>query len=219
MLFHHQLTVLTLSLIAAYFVAIGVHRWTRSKGPLSIYSQDGGSLESVGLSFLSDLGGRAPRELQNGFVELRPTLGMRLGTPLVALVFMANVDFGPLLTSLGLHDSNLQLTIYTFTSLIFAYSWIMLMFFQRVIFDGDRIISLGIDLRRQDRDLSDLTDIRMHESRPALVLRFGKQAPLYLPKFLSHRDTFVTRMQAIIDDNLNNGVVPPMPKLRDRLGL
>lgn len=219
MLFHHQLTVLTLSLIAAYLVAIGVHRWTRSKGPLSIYSQDGGSLESVGLSFLSDLGKHAPRELPNGFVELRPTLGMRLGTPLVALVFMANVNFGPLLTSLGLHDSNLQLTIYTFTSLIFAYSWIMLMFFQRVIFDGDRIISLGIDLRRQERELSDLKDIRMHESRPALVLRFGEQAPLYLPKFLSHRDTFVTRVQAIIDDNLNNGAVPPMPKLRDRLGL
>ena len=63
-----------------------------------------------------------------------------------------------------------------------------------------------------------LTGIEMHPKRPALVLSFADQPHLYIPKYLSGRETFIAEMRAIAAQNAH--AAPDHHRsLRYRMGL
>lgn len=217
MTFEQSLFPFLISLGAAALGAYGITRWRNTKGATSVFAQDS-SLEDVGLSALSSLFSTAPTDLGKGRKELRPTWGIRLIAPVVALVFLIFTDLSPFWQSFGVQSETAHLVINCVIGAALGYSWFMLLFVQRIVFDDHYIMSYGIDLRSQSRRLSDLTGIRVHEQRPALVLTFAQQPPLYIPKFLSHRETLIQRLEEISADNLNNGAVPSLPRLRDQVG-
>lgn len=218
MTFEHSLFPFLASIGGAVLVTYGIARWRSSKSATSVFAQDT-SLEDVGLSALSSLFSTAPTELGNGRKELRPTWGIRLIAPLVALAVLIFTDLSPLWNSLGIQSATAHLALVCLFGLVLGYSWAMLLFVQRVVYDDHYIMSHGIDLRSQTRRLSDLTGFRVHERRPALVLTFAEQAPLYIPKFLSHREVLIQRLEEISANNLNNGAVPPLPRWRDHAGI
>lgn len=208
----------TTSIAASVFVTHAVVRWRNSKSRTSVFAQDS-SLEDVGLSALSSFLAKAPVPLAHGKTELRPTWGLRLIAPMIAILFLAFTDFTPLWNSLGVNAPALRSGIIVLTGIIIGYTWFMLLFVQRVVYDSREIQSHGISLRCDQRSLQDLVDIRVHDSRPSLVLSFATQDPMYIPKFLSHREAFIAAMQEIIERNSNKGMEPAMPGWRERAGL
>lgn len=203
-------------LLASLLVTISFRRWRKSKGKASIFAQDD-SFEDVGLSVLSALfPSRAATE--DFRTVLRPPWGLRLGAPVLAAVFLVYVDLTPLVESLSWATPEHGQLFKAITGVFLAYSTIMLLFFQRIVYDKREIRSYGMDLRPQTRDLSGLIRIEVHPSRPALVMTFDDQPHLYIPKFLSQRDQFIREMNEVI---ARNGLHarPDTTSLRYRLGL
>lgn len=202
--------------LASLFVTISFRRWRKSKGKTSIFAQDD-SFEDVGLSLLSAL--FPSRTATEDFrTVLRPPWGLRLGAPVFAAVILIYVDFAPLVESLGWATPEHAKLFKAITGVFLTYSAFMLLFFQRIAYDKREIRSYGMDLRPQTRDLSGLISIEMHPSRPALVLTFADQPHLYIPKFLSQREQFITEMEEVVAQN-GLHVRPETTSLRYRLGL
>ncbi|WP_162932922.1 hypothetical protein [Roseovarius sp. EL26] len=206
-----------LSLITSVAVYIGIRCWRSTKGNTSIYAQDD-RLEDVGLSFISSLFGTAPMKLGDGRIELRPPMGLSLIAPVIAIAFMTYTNFDPLWDSIGMTSGWFRAVIYYGLIAVFCYTWFMLLFVQKVIYSDQQIICHGVDLRTQTRDLGDLVSIRVHENRPALVLTFERQQPLYIPKFLSHRTQFISAMEKIANQNTRNGMIAQAPTWKNHMG-
>ncbi len=217
MIFEQTLFPLLASAGCSVFLTHGIVRWRNAKSRTSIFAQDSNP-EEVGFSALSSLFSRAPIDLGHGKTELRPTWGIRLLAPLVALVFLIFMDFSEFWRSLGLESTTSQFAVYVGFGLVLGYSWFMMLFVQRIVYDDHYIVCHGVDLRPQSRRLSDLVDIRVHEKRPALVLSFSEQPTLYVPKFVSHRETFIRDMEEISANNINNGAVHPLPRWQEHIG-
>lgn len=211
------MTYVVLSLVASAFVYIGIRRWKNAKGATSIYAQDD-SFEDIGMSFISSLFNTTPVKFGDGRIELRPPVGLILIAPLIALVFTTYTDFEPLWGSLGIAPGWIRDIIYYGLAAVFCYTWFMLLFVQKVIYSDTQITCHGVDLRPQTRDLSDLVDICVHEKRPALVLTFERQKPLYIPKFLSHRAQFISTMEKIAAQNTGDGMIARPSTWQNRMG-
>ncbi|SLN72359.1 hypothetical protein ROA7450_04035 [Roseovarius albus] len=212
-----QITYAILSLVAVATMCIGIRCWRNAKGATSIYAQDE-RFEDIGMTLLSSLFQTAPVKLGDGRIELRPPMGLILIAPFLALVFTTYTDFGPLWESLGIASGWIRDVIYYGLAAVFCYSWFMLLFVQKVIYSDKQITCHGVDLRSQTRDLDDLVGIRVHEKRPALVLTFERQKPLYIPKFLSHRAQFVSAMEKIAAQNTRDGMVARPTSRQNRMG-
>lgn len=201
---------------ASVLLTIAFRLWKKSKGETSVFAQDD-SLEDVGLSVLSAaFPSRATTE--DFRTVLRPPWGLRIGGPILAALMLIYVDLTPLTESVGwaLPEGARILKLVIGAGL--AYSTAMLLFVQRVAYDRREIRSYGIDPRPQTRQLSGLTGIEMHPKRPALVLSFADQPHLYIPKYLSDRETFIAEMRAIAAQNAH--AAPDHHRsLRYRMGL
>lgn len=217
MSFEQSLFLALLSFAYAAITAFAVRRWRASKADTSIFAQDEDVSEIV-FSALSSLFSAEPVNPGQGRVELRPTRGVRLLAPPFAIVIVALTDLGPLWSSVGLDSGGLPDPVQGGIVALFGYSWFMMLFVQRVIYDSAHIVCHGVALRPQTRHLWDLVDIKVHDTRPALVLTFARQPPLYVPKFLSHRETFISAMKAIAQDNARFGLRPRETRVQDRLG-
>ena len=110
MTFEQSLFPFLASIGGAVLVTYGITRWRNSKSATSVFAQDS-SLEDVGLSALSSLFSRAPKDFGNGRKELRPTWGIRLIAPVVALVFLIFTDLSPFWQSFGIHSAAAHLAI------------------------------------------------------------------------------------------------------------
>ncbi len=195
-------------------IAFGI--WKRSKGKTSIFAQDD-TLEDVGLSVLSAaFPSRATTE--DFRTVLRPPWGLRIGGPILAALMLIYVDLTPLTESLGWALPEGPRLFKLGIGAVLAYTTAMLLFVQRVAYDRREIRSYGMDPRAQTRQLSGLTGIEMHPNRPALVLSFADQPHLYIPKYLSDRETFIAEMRAIA---AQNALAAPdhHQSLRYRMGL
>lgn len=215
---HDELmTTVLLSFGVGIFISWGLTRWRNSKGRTSVFANDE-SLEEVGMSFISSMFNSFSPNRVDGITELRPPWGLRVLAPILALALFLTTDMSPLWDSVGVHDPLIRKGALIALCLFFGYSWFMLLFVQKVVYDGSFIECYGVDASKQERNLSDLVDIRVHEKRPALVLTFAQQKPLYIPKFLSHRAEFVSRMEAIAQQNRSNGLAAPALTLANRFG-
>lgn len=191
--------------------------WRRSKGAMSVFAQDN-SLEDIGFTAVSAAFDTTSINRIDGITELRPTWGIRLFAPIIALTLFLFVDLGPFFESIGLNDRRYRSWAVLFVMAVFAYTWCMLLFFQKVTYDDKFIDSAGIDVTSQTRSLKDLVGIRQHEKRPALVLTFAEQKPLYVPKFISQRAKFIADMEIIASHNRENGLAAQKPSLTEKLG-
>jgi len=210
-----------LGFVGGVFVAFGLGRWRASKGAASVFAQDG-NLEQIGFSAISAALDSRSVDRIDGFKELRPTWGIRLFAPLLAIVLLVAADAGPvfasLLVSLGLKNPVWADFAMVLIAAAFAYTWVMLLFYQRVIYDEVGIESIGTNIMSETRSLKDLVDIRVHEKRPTLVLSFADQKPLYIPKFISQRAMFLSDMEALIAKNRAQGMVAAPQNLAARMG-
>ncbi|SDX89189.1 hypothetical protein SAMN05444358_11456 [Ruegeria halocynthiae] len=168
------MTPALLSLGVRIFISWGLTRWRNSKGRTSIFANDQ-SLEDVGLSFISSLFNSFSPNRVDGITELRPPWGLRDLAPVIALVLLLTTELSPLWESVGIHDPVIHKAALIALCLIFGYSWFILLFVQKVVYDGSFIECYGVDATKQERKLSDLVDIRVHDKRPALVLTFAQQ--------------------------------------------
>lgn len=206
-----------LSLLAGFATTVGLACWRNQKGRTSIFAQDA-HLESVGFSLIASLFDSRSMQRIDGITEMRPPWGMRLLAPGLASFLFLTTDLSPLWHSVGINDPRVHVTFLSICCALTGYSWFMLLFFQKVVYDRAQIECSGVDISHQHRDLSDLVDIHVHKRRPALVLTFAHQKPLYIPKFLSGRAKFVTEMEAIAQQNLAQGLTAPAPTLASQLG-
>ncbi|MEM6760747.1 MAG: hypothetical protein AAF601_14825 [Pseudomonadota bacterium] len=196
-----------------------VRLWRDTKGRASAFATDT-SLESVGMSAISLMGGAGGTTLDDGSTELRPTWGMRLGMPALAALFFFAMDPNLLFGWVPLIGFGPNSAYWAMVLLGWMVLWttVSLNFFQRVAYDGDTIHCEGTSMRPQTRDLAGLVDIEVHEKRPVLVLTFSDQDHLYIPKFISQRETFLADMDAIIERNLDEGQDLPEDELFKRMG-
>ncbi|MEP2531505.1 hypothetical protein [Shimia sp.] len=218
MSFDQNSILLILCLATSWLVTFGVTRWVRNRDVTSIHAKNG-SLEETGAASLSTVFRQSPVDLGNGLHELRASLAMRLIAPLAALALLMVSDVASMLGSIGISSASAQRMILGGIYLGFGYCWFMVLSQQRVVWGQGLIATYGVDMKRQVRAMDDLLEIRPHATRPALVLTFSDQKPLYIPKSLSHRDMFIDEMQEIAHANVNNGMIVPMPLLRQRLGV
>jgi len=204
-------------LIAVCLGVLIVVPWARRQGATSLFAQDD-SFEDVALSLISLIGDDGGRKLIDGRRELRPPFGYRAIVPAILLGFVLGYDFRGIMTVIGLTDPQSQTyAIWAFWAL-FIYTVFELNVRQRVIYDETLITCWGVDLRRQERDLRDLVDIRMHEKRPALALTFANEKTLYVPKVLTGRDQFVSDMQRIAEANRARDLSAGKRGLKAQLG-
>lgn len=191
--------------------------WARTKGKDSIFAQDT-SLEDVGVTLVSEIGANRGRDFLDGRRELRPPFGTRAIAPFVLLIML--IGYGPreLMSLAGLTDPTYQTYAILAFWVLFAYTLFELNVRQRVIYGHGQISVWGVNLRRQDRDLSELVAIEVHEKRPALVLTFADGSRLYAPKHLNGRARFLREMKAIIADNQSRGLRRPAQGQAARLG-
>ena len=212
-----KIIVALLSLVSTLVVTLALLRWRKSKGRTSVFATDT-SLEDIGLSAISALGDtRSPNRI-DGYTELRPTWGSRIFGPAIAFVVLLNIEATQLFEALGIFDNVIQFWIICALFLLLTYTVIQLNVFQRVVYNTTAIACVGIDVRRQDRSLTELIDIKVHDKRPALVLTFVDQPTLYIPKFISQRARFISDMEAIITANRARGLSVPPEGLVARMG-
>jgi len=207
-----------LSLVSTIVVTLGLLRWRKSKGRASVFAADT-SLEDIGLSAISALGDTHSPTRTDGYTELHPTWGSRVFGPAIAFVVLLNIQATQLFEALGIADDMMQFWIICALFLLLAYATIQLNVFQRVVYNDTAIACVGVDVRRHDRSLSDLVDVKVHDKRPALVLTFVDQPTLYIPKFISQRARFVSDMEAVITINQTRGLIAPPEGLAARMGL
>ena len=187
-------------LMAAAVLTPFHYRWRNAKGKAGIHATDE-SLEEVGLSAIMNLGTGQARPGVDGRLILRPPFGTRILGPLLAAGVLIFFDMNLLFEVVGLTSTDLQALARAVLWALLAYTVFMLNIRQRIIVDGDMLTCRGVQLSTQTRDLSGLVDIRVHPKRPALVLTFADQPRLYIPKFLTGRDTFVPLMEEIAAGN------------------
>lgn len=197
------------SLIAVALFSVVMARWRNAKGKTSIYAADS-SLEEVGLSALMAMDSGKAKVGIDGRLIMRPSFGTRVIGPVIAAIILAGFDFTPFLTGSFLEDPKLQRWAYILLWGLLTYTGVILNFRQRVVLDGHSITCIGVQMTRQERDLTGLVGIDVHPKRPALVLTFADQPRLYVPNHLSGRDTFVVLMEEIASGNRAAGMnVPP----------
>jgi len=206
-----------LLLFGAIALNTGLIRWRKSKGRTSVFAADM-SLDDIGLSAISAIDTDAPADPVDGAMVLRPSLGIRILAPIVAVVFLLTVDIEPLLNSVGITGDGAQHWTKVILAWMLAYAVIHLNLFQKVAYNDTHIACTGIDIRTRYRQLTSLVDITVHDKRPALVLTFADQKPLYVPKFISQRARFITQMEQIASHNRAQGMTAPEPTLANRLG-
>lgn len=206
-----------ISLGTAVLTAVLVSMWAKSKGRTSIFASDKG-LEEVALSLIWGAGSTPPAKRDDGFIELRPTMGVRLGAPVIGAFVVCVTDLSPLLELFGLYEPSQQWWGYAAIWVLLAFTAVQLNFVQRVTYRDDYIACIGVDPRPQVRDLSELVDISVHPKRPALVLTFARELPLYIPKFISHREAFLAEMERIAAENRARGQTARPGGLAERFG-
>lgn len=215
----HDTTIATAiaMLLGAFALNIGLRRWRKAKGRSSVFAADA-SLDDIGLSAISAIDTEPEAEPADGAMVLRPALGIRILAPVIAGVFLYTVDIDPLLHSVGISDGGTQHWTKVILGWMLVYSVIHMNLFQKVAYSDTDIACTGVDIRTQYRDLSDLVDIAVHDKRPALVLTFANQKPLYVPKFITQRSRFISDMAQIAANNRAKGMTPPASTLATRLG-
>ncbi len=204
-----------LGLIASGVGSVLFRLWKRRKGKASAFARDT-SLDDVAFTAISSIGfGRATERIDGKF-EHRPPFGARILGPAIAGVFLATVDFTPLLPS-SLSEQHQTWAIYALWGLL-AYTLLQLNFVQRVVYDRTEIEAFGVDLKPQRRMLDDLVDIETQSKRGSLVLTFATQKRLHVPNLLEDRARFVSAMQEIAAANQARGVAVPRKGLAASLG-
>lgn len=209
MIFEQTIFPLLASIGTSVFIAHSIVRW-RSARNRNLNSAQSGHFEDLRLSSLSSLFSNAPVDLGHGRTEHRPTWGVRLLAPLVALVLLALADISLFWNVLGIQSPPLQSGLLVGLALVLGYVWFVLLFVQRVVYDESNIMRYGFDLSTQTRELRELTGVQVSDWHPNLVLGFSGQSALNVPKFLSHREAFILAMENFAQSNMNNGVVHPL---------
>jgi hypothetical protein len=183
----------------------------------SVFAQDT-SLEVVGVTLVSEIGAGRGKDLADGWRELRQTFGYSLLAPFVLLALLVGMGPKDLMAQVGLTDPNHQSYAMIGFWVLFAYTLFELNIRQRLIYGHGQNSGWGVDLRRQDRDHSELVGIELPKDRRSRVLSFGDGSRLYASKHLSGRAWFINEMQSIITTNLGRDLRRQEPGLAACLG-
>ena len=193
--------------IVIAIMAFLVRTWVRSKGKTSVHAADE-TMDDIATSWIASKLDTGSQKIFGGAETLRPTWGASLFIPMLGLILVSAID----VQSYDLQRWNISEAEITFSSqFVYVIQVAALvglpiyclhaLFVQRVVVEGTSITSHGFSLRPQERDLRNLSHVEVHGRRKLLKLSFRNERPIYVPHYLSSRETFLTALNEQIDEN------------------
>jgi len=170
----------------------------------SVYKGVRGPIDLL-FRFISNTGNTKPVRHLDETRELRPTIGYRLGLPVVIIALFAYITLVVMADSGGMNVVPMPPGIFVLVGAFVLYWWIWIQFFHVVKYDAQKISVVNSLFQTKEKDIADLIDVTSLPRRQLYQLKFVDGSKLHVAWFISDRAAFLRDMKTAVAHNQAHG--------------